>query len=62
MQEKGDSVPPPPSPVSGALQLKTSGAKKDRPITSHSGAYSALLSPAPSRQASPSTRPPPQPP
>jgi hypothetical protein len=34
-------------PVSGALQLKTSGAMGERPITSHSGAYSRLLSPGP---------------
>ena len=34
-------------PVSGALQLKTSGARKLRPMISHSGAYSRLLRPAP---------------
>ena len=34
-------------PVSGALQLKISGAISERPITSASGAYSALLRPAP---------------
>ena len=35
-------------PVSGAEQLKTSGAHSTRPMSSHSGAYSRLLSPAPS--------------
>jgi hypothetical protein len=35
-------------PVSGAEQLKTSGAiAGDRPMISQSGAYSALVSPAP---------------
>ena len=34
-------------PVSGALQLKTSGAMKERPIVSQSGAYSLLVRPAP---------------
>jgi hypothetical protein len=34
-------------PVSGALQLKTSGPMNERPISSHSGAYSRLLRPAP---------------
>ena len=34
-------------PVSGALQLNTSGASTERPICSASGAYSALDSPAP---------------
>ena len=34
-------------PVSGALQLKTSGASGERPICSASGAYSTLDSPAP---------------
>ena len=34
-------------PVSGALQLNTSVAMNERPIRSASGAYSALLSPAP---------------
>ena len=34
-------------PVSGAEQLKTSGAIVERPMTSQSGAYSKLLSPAP---------------
>jgi hypothetical protein len=34
-------------PVSGAAQLNTSGARCERPITSHSGAYSRLVSPAP---------------
>src|SRR5215469_2883 len=34
-------------PVSGAAQLKASGAIGDRPITSHSGAYSRLLRLAP---------------
>src|ERR1700690_4605346 len=34
-------------PVSGALQLKTSGAIDDRPVISASGAYSTLVSPAP---------------
>ncbi len=32
-------------PVSGAEQLKTSGARWERPITSHSGAYSRFVSP-----------------
>src|SRR6202007_1238858 len=35
-------------PVSGAEQLNTSGAQITRPITSHSGAYSRLVRPAPS--------------
>ncbi len=35
-------------PVSGALQLKTSGAMKLRPISSASGAYSSVERPAPS--------------
>src|SRR5690606_40264780 len=34
-------------PVSGALQLNTSGAISERPIISHKGAYSKLVSPAP---------------
>src|SRR5262249_41229208 len=34
-------------PVSGAEQLKTSGAICERPISSHSGAYSRLVRPAP---------------
>ena len=34
-------------PVSGAEQLKASGAIGERPMISHSGAYSRLLSPAP---------------
>ena len=34
-------------PVSGALQLKTSGAMGLRPMTSHKGAYSRLVRPAP---------------
>src|SRR5215210_1398666 len=34
-------------PVSGALQLKTSGAMRLRPMISHSGAYSRLERPAP---------------
>jgi hypothetical protein len=34
-------------PVSGAEQLKTSAANADRPMISHSGAYSLLVSPAP---------------
>src|ERR1700685_1100441 len=34
-------------PVSGALQLKTSGAIDDRPVISASGAYSTLVRPAP---------------
>ena len=34
-------------PVSGALQLKISGAMNERPISSASGAYSTLDSPAP---------------
>src|SRR5215469_8880506 len=34
-------------PVSGAEQLNTSGAIELRPITSQSGAYSRLVSPAP---------------
>ena len=34
-------------PVSGALQLKTSGAQGTRPISSASGAYSMFFSPAP---------------
>jgi hypothetical protein len=35
-------------PVSGAEQLNTSGAIGERPMISHSGAYSRLVSPAPS--------------
>ncbi len=35
-------------PVSGALQLKISARNSLRPITSASGAYSSVLSPAPS--------------
>ena len=35
-------------PVSGAEQLKTSGAMGERPMISQSGAYSMLVSPAPS--------------
>ncbi len=34
-------------PVSGALQLKTSGAQGTRPMISHSGAYSRFDRPAP---------------
>ncbi len=34
-------------PVSGALQLQASEAMGERPMSSHSGAYSRLLSPAP---------------
>ena len=34
-------------PVSGAEQLKTSGAMGERPMISHSGAYSRLERPAP---------------
>src|SRR5699024_5224231 len=34
-------------PVSGALQLNTSGAIKERPMISQSGAYSKLVKPAP---------------
>ena len=34
-------------PVSGAEQLKTSGAIGERPMISQSGAYSRLVSPAP---------------
>src|SRR2546428_12450801 len=34
-------------PVSGAEQLKTSGAIGERPMISQSGAYSRLISPAP---------------
>ena len=34
-------------PVSGAEQLKTSGARCERPISSQSGAYSRLVRPAP---------------
>src|SRR5271167_4458862 len=34
-------------PVSGAEQLKTSGPSGDRPMISHSGAYSRLVRPAP---------------
>ncbi len=34
-------------PVSGAPQLNTSGAMNERPIVSHSGAYSRLVKPAP---------------
>ena len=34
-------------PVSGALQLNASGAIHERPMISHSGAYSRLVSPAP---------------
>ena len=32
-------------PVSGALQLKHSGPRSERPMISHSGAYSKLLRP-----------------
>ena len=35
-------------PVSGALQLNASGAIHERPMISHSGAYSRLVRPAPS--------------
>jgi hypothetical protein len=35
-------------PVSGALQLKTSGASRLRPISSAMGAYSSVVRPAPS--------------
>src|SRR5579859_2093921 len=35
-------------PVSGAEQLNTSGAQPTRPMSSHSGAYSRLVRPAPS--------------
>ena len=35
-------------PVSGAEQLNTSGANGERPMISQSGAYSRLVSPAPS--------------
>jgi len=38
-------------PVSGAEQLKTSGAHKTRPMISHRGAYSRLVRPAPSLDA-----------
>src|SRR5207247_596408 len=34
-------------PVSGAEQLKTSGARGERPMISHRGAYSRFVSPAP---------------
>src|SRR5580700_12054027 len=34
-------------PVSGGLQLKTSGAMEQRPIVSANGAYSTFVSPAP---------------
>src|SRR5712692_5844278 len=34
-------------PVSGAEQLNTSGAMGERPMISHSGAYSKLVRPAP---------------
>ena len=34
-------------PVSGAAQLNTSGAMGDRPMISHSGAYSKFVRPAP---------------
>src|SRR5712692_9452284 len=34
-------------PVSGAEQLKTSGAIGERPMISHNGAYSRLVRPAP---------------
>ena len=34
-------------PVSGAEQLNTSGAMGERPMISHKGAYSRLVSPAP---------------
>ena len=34
-------------PVSGAEQLNASGAIGERPMISHSGAYSRLVSPAP---------------
>ena len=34
-------------PVSGALQLKSSGAMGLRPMTSHRGAYSRFVRPAP---------------
>ena len=34
-------------PVSGAEQLKTSGAMGERPMISQSGAYSRLVRPAP---------------
>ena len=34
-------------PVSGAEQLKASGATCERPMISHSGAYSRLVRPAP---------------
>src|SRR5262252_6162390 len=34
-------------PVSGAAQLNASGANGERPMISHSGAYSRLVSPAP---------------
>ena len=35
-------------PVSGAEQLKTSGAIGERPMISHSGAYSRFVRPPPS--------------
>ena len=35
-------------PLSGALPLTASGANGDRPVSSHNGAYSTLLNPAPS--------------
>ncbi len=34
-------------PVSGGMQLVASGASSDWPMSSHNGAYSRLLSPAP---------------
>src|SRR6516162_576885 len=37
-------------PVSGALQLNTSGAIADRPVISANGAYSTLLRPARSEE------------
>ena len=38
-------------PVSGAWQLNAAGAIGLRPISSHSGAYSRLLTPAPYRSS-----------
>jgi hypothetical protein len=38
-------------PVSGALQLKTSGAMGLRPMTSQRGAYSRFERPAPSSES-----------
>ena len=38
-------------PVSGAEQLKISGANNTRPMISHSGAYSTLVRPAPRADA-----------